>query len=249
VLNLEVARNNKGKVKIGRAKSQLIPIKGKYFEKDQAVDEIVNRYNKKVQPYLQEVIGKTQVNLECQKYYKCNGESNMGNFVSDTLREHTGTDICLMIPSHFQNSIKAGEVKAEHLHVMHPWYDGVATVKMTGETIRNIVEAGVSDKTIKILPSGIRVTYDSNRKGGGRVLEITTLDGKLLDREKEYTVTTKDFLLDASEQFTEYKNFSDRKAVKESIHEIMVNRFRSDRPVNPCIDGRIKDVSFKSNKS
>jgi 2',3'-cyclic-nucleotide 2'-phosphodiesterase (5'-nucleotidase family) len=242
VLNLEIITNEDG-IKINNAESALVPIDGKSFQRDPVIDDIIDDYKDKLEPYLQEVIGKTDVGLECLNHNVCDRETNLANFVTDTVREHTGADICLMSPVYFSQPVEAGEVKTEHLHVMHPWYDNMSTVKMTGETIMDIAEKGVARDVLGVSPSGIRIKYDSQKEPGERLLEVSTNDGSIIDPEKEYTVVTKDFLLDSSEYSGEYKNYSDRKPVKESIYEILIDRFKSGKKISPETDERIFDVS------
>ena len=236
---------SEGVVTITGVNGRLIHI-GADCPADPKIDAIITRYNDELNYYLGKKIGTTEVALTAVDYHNSHEESNLADFVTDTLRQSLHTDFCLLPPSSFRGNIAPGTVKVEDIYRIYPGNDGLSVITMTGGKLLNAIESGIDREALRIAPSGLRLTYDLSKPEGSRIVTIETTDGKPILPESTYTVVVRDFMLDNPGKYDEYKEYIDRKKSCNACQDIVIHRFREGVPINQAVDGRIRAVSSDS---
>ena len=96
---------------------------------------------------LSEPIGKTLVPLDATYENIRFGETNLGNYVADTIRENVpGVDIALINSGSIRGdcTIPAGEISYLTLETLLPFENIVVTVQMTGQEVKDTLERSAS---------------------------------------------------------------------------------------------------------
>jgi len=148
-------------------------------------------------PEVDEVIGRTAERLT-RRY---NEESDLGSLFADILREHGETDIAFVHSGGIRADLPAGEITRENLLDAFPFIDFVTTLRMTGAQILDVLEQSFSLERGVLQVSGMTVTFDLDRPLGERVVAVT-INGKGLEPDSSYTVTTFDFLASGADLYS-----------------------------------------------
>lgn len=178
------------------AKAELIS-REDYMQSYEADAEVAAHVEKCEQELLEitgEVLGSTEYALDGSRPNIRSAETNLGNLVSDALREMTGADIALVPGFFIRASVEAGNITmGDVLNVLANGGDYLV-YEATGEYIYYLMERSVS-----ALPeqsggeygwrhvSGINVIFDSSKEPMSRVSSITLSDGSELERNTVYT--------------------------------------------------------------
>ena len=194
---------------------------------DKELARIIQAYYGRIQKEYSRVVGETSIPLV--RYHQ--RESNIGNFICDTMRKKTGTDIAFINSGAIRNNIPRGRITLEQVFTLLPFDNILVTMKLTGKQILKILEHGI------LQVSGMEIRYDISEPAGSRVREVY-IGRRSLDPEKTYTVTTIDFLAtggDAFSPFKEGKNIM----YGTALRDVFVSYLEKHSPISPRIEGRI----------
>lgn len=135
------------------------------------------------------------------------GETNLGDFAADALRNATGADVAIIPADKFNKSIPAGDISLYNLRLAVPSAKRVTVVKATGQQILDALEWGTRKypKTCDAFPQVSGVTFTVNTKqshkckskngyftrvdGKYRVSNVK-IGGKPIQLKKKYTVVS-----------------------------------------------------------
>ena len=246
--------------KVVGASGRLEPIKPTGKE-NKAVGAIVAKYQQKVDIVMNETVGEALVDLDGVNVRL--RETNLGNLITDIMRNTAGADVAIINGGTIRTSIKQGHVKVSDVYAVVPFDNYIVSIKLTGQQIRDTLEHGVSaveDEEGRFPQvAGLTFTYDLKGKKGSRVKEIF-IGGTPLEAEKEYSVATNDFLAAGGDG---YKAFGD--SVKASrdyeviggamkdetlvysdsgrwLRDVVTEHIRAEKKVSPKVEGRIKEL-------
>ncbi len=156
---------------------------------------IVARYKKKVDAVLNVAIGRTETDLDGQRVRL--EETNLGNFVTDVMRQISGADAAILNGGSIRRSIHRGEIKVRDVYSSLPFDNYVVAVKIRGEALREALEhglAGIEDEEGWFPQvSGVKLTYSRSGERGRRIRDVF-VGSERLEAQKEYVVATNDFL-------------------------------------------------------
>ena len=196
------------------------------------------------------------------------GETPIGNYIADILRAKHKTDFAIQngggirdsFPARTYNPAATGLVRtgAGPLDVtlgdaftVFPFGNQLATTVVTGANLWKALENGVggnypNDGRFPQI-SGFKFSFDASKPVGSRIVEVTKLDGTAIAKDdKEYTLTTLDFLIYGGDGYANV--FSPSKAkVQGALLDAFVEALRADMAAGkvtqvPAVDGRIKKV-------
>jgi 5'-nucleotidase / UDP-sugar diphosphatase len=130
------------------------------------------------------------------------GESNIGNFVADAIREGANADIALTNSSGLRKDVHAGKISRQDLFELSPFRNYLCTFPYTGKEVKKLVEwylqSLVNGRT-SIDLSGITCTW--KRGDAGPVIVSCTINGKELKDDATYTMATTDFILSQGDKY------------------------------------------------
>lgn len=241
--------NNLGKItltfdgnKIENKKAELISYEAmslvKADEKIEAIEKEVDEANK---PFLEKIVGKTLVDLEGRREYNRKQETNLGNLVTDAMREVSKADIAITNGGGIRATIEKGDVTMGEVLTAFPFTNFTVTVDLTGKEVIATLENGV-----KAAPelagsfaqvSGLTFKYDDTAKAGERVFDVMVA-GKPIDLEKTYKVATNDFIAGGGDQYDVFKGKTET-GQYELLSETLAKYIAAKKEVNPKVEGRI----------
>ena len=170
---------------------------GKDRPYDKEMARIIQAYYGRIEKEYSKVVGETSVPLI--RYHQ--RESNIGNFICDTMRKKTGTDIAFINSGAIRNNIPKGRITLEQVFTLLPFDNILVTMKLTGKQILEILEQNAKLEHGILQVSGMEIRYDLSEPAGSRVREVY-IGRRALDPEKTYTVTTIDFLAAGGDAFS-----------------------------------------------
>ncbi|KTD79280.1 bifunctional metallophosphatase/5'-nucleotidase [Legionella waltersii] len=207
---------------------------------DEKVLNLVRLAEDKVEPVVNSYIGTTQIDL--LKKQNEDGESNLGNLVTDAFKHMMGAEIGLTNPSGMRDDIQAGEIKWGQIFSTLPFNNHTVTVTLTGQDLYDLFEQQWMGSYINMLQiSGINYDYDPTKPLGHKIISIHS-QNKPIDKNKVYTIATNDFLASGNGVFSVMKRAKMVK-VGDIDHETVIAYIKQlPQPFKVGIEGRIKKV-------
>jgi 5'-nucleotidase len=201
---------------------------------------------------LEQVVGRTDVELDVKSASVRTRETNMADFIADAFRVATGADVALENGGSIRADaiINPGVLTKRDVLSMLPFNNKVVKAQVIGSVIRAALEHGVATAVEEEQPgrfpqvSGLRYEFDTSRKPGARVTSIT-VNGKPLDERHSYALAATTYLLlDAGDGYDMFRGatllIQPDQAQTES--DILQKTIASVRSIAPKIDGRIKRI-------
>jgi 5'-nucleotidase / UDP-sugar diphosphatase len=129
------------------------------------------------------------------------GETLLGNFVADVIRDAGDADIGLINSGGIRSAIPAGDVTVSDVHTVVPFDNRVVVVKMYGWQVRQLLDrvARRIGKGGFLQVSGVQFVITRDRATYIRV------GGDPLDSERVYRVATVDYLAEGGDGYTNFE--------------------------------------------
>lgn len=200
----------------------------------------VEKATLELSPIFDVLVGKTNNELLRGK----NVESGLGNFVADSMRIKAGTQLCFTNEGGNRADIPAGNITVKTIFNLSPFDNTIQTSKMTGAQIKALLEQSAKSKVGYLQVSGLKVSFDSTKPEGKRLVSVVMADGKAIEDKVSYTVATNDFLAtggDAFSVFKEVKWVETYMLMRDAIME----EIKKQGTIDPKVDGRMIDLSKK----
>jgi len=240
-LELQVSRS-RGKAKVSAVKSKLIPISDKSATPSPDVGKILKKYSDRLEPILNREIGVVSEPLTQRDYHIYKEESTLCNFAIDAIRKKGQSDFAIINPSGLRSNINKGKVTVRDMFKLYPWEDKVAVVKMKGATVKKVLEECMSDTLHGFAISGMNVVIDPDRPEGEQVVSIKTPDGKPLDPEKTYSMSTRSWFVDDSAIIPSFNEIESRRDVG-LIRDALIEQVEQKQVITAKRDGRLVNLA------
>ncbi|HYV50159.1 MAG TPA: bifunctional UDP-sugar hydrolase/5'-nucleotidase [Myxococcaceae bacterium] len=120
-------------------------------------------------------------------------ESALGMVLADALREREKADIALLNPGGLRADLKAGELRYGDLYEVIPFDNTVATVTLSYEELRRLLNAAYGSRKGVFQVSGLKIQL-AKCPSEARLRGFTLENGKPLKQDKKYKVVMPDFL-------------------------------------------------------
>ena len=228
-LDLRLRKNN-GRYEIMGFRGQLIPVTSDIPEQPKTA-KVIDKYYKPIAPFYGETVGEAADTFFNDRA----GENTMLNLICDAMREATGTQIAVYGEAGCRADLVKGPVKMWDISIVLPTSNKLVTMQVTGARLKEHlalripgVSAGLKYKVVGV------IAEDGPRKGQrvGKVVECT-LDGKPVDDNAIYTLTTHDWFLQLF-----FKDITDAKILDIDCRGAIAEHFRKHKVVSPVKDGR-----------
>jgi 5'-nucleotidase len=225
---------------------ELIPVTGAVKD-DPATLDVVNRWEAKLGPALDHVLGTISAPLDARDRVLRLGETALGDFIADTIRDRAGADIAIMNSGGIRGNrvYPAGPITQRLLLEMHPFGNVICKIAVTGRVLLQALENGVTQlpdyanagKFPQI--SGFTMRVDLSRPPGSRVRDVR-IGNAPLDPNRTYTLALPNFVLEGGDGYTMFAGsrvLIDREngtPIQEALEEAV-----SGRNIAPRVEGRI----------
>jgi 5'-nucleotidase len=227
---------------------EVIPVNDKIAD-DPEFAAIKEKYKETLATY-NEMVGRTLVRLDARSEANRTGETNVGDFVADALREAVGADVALLNGGSIRADtiFEPGALSKHDVLAILPFGTEVVKIEVSGATLRRALEHGVSQSEAGAEPgrfpqiSGLRFSFDSRLPVGSRVKKVT-IKGQPLDDKKTYTLATNVYLLGGGDGYDMFKGarqltkqgagLADSEILRKAIQ-------KAPQGIAPQVDGRIE---------
>lgn len=129
---------------------------------------------------------------------RLSAESKLGNFLAGCVQESAGTDIAYLNATSSGGTIAPGPVTAEDVTTIMGFNDPILTARMTGEQIYRLFELVYVPERFGnnagLMFAGLVVYADHTKPAFSKIQRITLTDGTPVDRTREYTVATSEYM-------------------------------------------------------
>jgi 2',3'-cyclic-nucleotide 2'-phosphodiesterase (5'-nucleotidase family) len=177
---------------------RLVPLWTAGYDGSAKVDSMVARFEEDIQEEYGKVIARSEATLGRNS----EGESDLGNWLTDRLRAVTGADVAFLNSGGIRDNLAAGEVTKLDIQEILPFSNAVCTFACTGEELIAMVEnnllAGVTGDHGVLQSSGLVVSWglagDKVWVSHARLGAPGDDDAPAVDPEGTYTVATVDYV-------------------------------------------------------
>ncbi|CAM2976749.1 5'-nucleotidase C-terminal domain-containing protein [Paenibacillus sediminis] len=210
---------------------------------DAKIAELVDSISKSQEPLLSEVVGETAVKLEGTRELVRAGETNLGNLITDALRDISGADVALTNGGGIRASIDTGTVTKGDIITVLPFGNQIVTLKVSGADLLAALENGASDypnpKGGFAHVSGMTYKIDASKPKGSRVHSVL-VGGKVLDVKATYLLATNDFIAAGGDEYTMFTKYT-QAGLFGSMDEAVIAYMKKLGKVNIATEGRISE--------
>ena len=238
-----------------------------------AVNEIIAGYQADLDAQMEEVIGQCASDIAWSSPLVRTQESPLGNLAADALRDYCDADIAIQNGGGIRAGLTAGDVTVGDIFAMLPFDNKVTLVEVTGQTVWDALENGVSGypDTYGQFPqvSGIHYTFDGSKPAGERIVSVTLPDGTPLDMDGWYTLACNDFMCGGGDGYTMFNvlnpedggDGNGEMAVQElpgcklvyrtnDYYRTVVSEYIKEQgTIAPALEGRITILNPQTNES
>lgn len=208
---------------------------------DEQAQKLVAFAEDKVAPIVNSHVGTLKTTL--LRKPNDDGESNLGNFITDAFRIMMNADIGLTNLSGTRDDLYPGIITWGKIYSVLPFSNGIVSISLTGSDIYDLLEQQWMGSYTNILQiSGISYTYDPLKPIGHKIISIYHQDKPLI-KEKSYTIATTTFLATGAGVFSVMKR-SKLNKMGGTDHDTVIDYIKGiPQPIAVSIEGRIKKIN------
>jgi len=203
----------------------------------QAAKVVIAEYKAKVDAQTEKVIASSTDILT-----KESDESTLGNFVCDALKynaekefKNLPIDVVMVNRGGLRVNLPKGDIKVVNIFELMPFENDLILVKIKGEKLLEGIKV-IVEKKHSFLGLKIKVEND--------MLMEATINGSLIDKEKNYAIVTSDYLANGGDNFIFLKDPVQVEKSKLKIREAIINYCifltENKKQIVPYTDGRLQ---------
>lgn len=220
-------------------KGKLIRVVNGIVKPDETALKKVEELEKMVDKEFGQVIGKLEVDWKRNFY----GESNLGNWEADVMREFAKTDIAFQNSGGLRKDLPKGDIRVRDIWEINPFGNTLVVFEVDGKTLRKMMEWQASGKAELMQVSGLKIVIDSRKNIGERVISIE-VGGKPLDENKIYSIVTNNWVADhLYDLFGIPQNGVKMKNLGVVDRDVFIEAVKKQKVVRSEVEGRIIDLS------
>lgn len=167
-------------------------------------------------------------------------DGSLANLLSDAMKHRAGADIAIINTAALRNDIPRGAVRERDLNQAMPYDDMLATMKMKGSALKDVIKQSITRNASVFQYSGLQI--EAVFKGEKLINLSVEINGKNLKDNKIYLVATDAFLAAAQkyEAVIFKETARERKVMAENIstRDILIEALGAARQAPST--GRIK---------
>ncbi len=197
-----------------------------------------------VQDYETQVAEKfgRQIGVLASDWRKGRGESNLGNFLADKMRDAGQADVGFVNSGGIRKSMQAGPITALDINEMLPFSNSLVTMKLQGAQLATIIQANadaqVGGKHGILQVSGVAYQFRAAAGGDTAQIEEILVGGQPLAMENEYIIALPDYVVMMADVYLNIEVPLTQDA-GVTMTEAVVNAILASGPIDSKIEGRI----------
>jgi 5'-nucleotidase len=224
---------------------------------DQAVSDLVARYNALTTPLRDRVVGHLTATLVGPRNPQGQtpaGETTLGNVVADAMlaatraQENGGAQLALMNPGGIRADLSAGTLTYGQIFTVQPFGNTLMVLTYTGAQLEAILEqqwAPVGPRVLQV--AGLRYAWNPGAPAGDRVDPASiTVGGAPISLTAKYRVVTNAFLAFGGDSFSAFTEGTERTGGPVDL-DAFEAYLKINDPLSPPALGRINLASPAGN--
>ncbi len=200
---------------------------------DRDVARMADSYGDRIKAKFQEVIGETERDLA----RSADGESNLGNLITDAMREAAGAEIGVHNSGGIRADIPKGKITMEQVYTVLPFDNVLVSMDLKGDDLLDLFETSSGTGKGMLQVSGARIRYDLRAPAGKRVVEAW-IGAAPLNQSKVYRVVTNDFLAAGGDRFSPFRGGA-KTVYGGDLRDAVLSYVRRHSPLAGTVDGRL----------
>ncbi|MCM8788332.1 MAG: 5'-nucleotidase C-terminal domain-containing protein, partial [Candidatus Omnitrophica bacterium] len=200
--------------------------------------EIVNEAKRAVGAELDSVIGFADEDITRNNKYE--RESQLGNLISDIIREWAKTDLAFQNSGGIRADIKKGNITKRTVYNVQPFDNTVVVIELTGKDIEDVLAMSLSNKYGGLQVSGAKIYYKTDHHGF-KIKEIYIRDN-LLKREAKYTVATNSYLAYGGEGYDLNRKGRIINDTGVNLRDVIINYIKDRKTIRGVKEKRYFEV-------
>ncbi len=223
--------------KIVSSQGKLLPLWAHHQTSDSPVAKLVDEVQQAVDKDYNVVLG----SLTSDWKRSGRGESNIGDFIADAIREAAHAQIGVTNSSGIRKDQPAGPVRKSDLFEVMPFRNIVCTFSISGKGLREFADRylhALIEGRSSIQLSGLTCLW--KRVEGSPTVVSLRVDGNDIQDSLTYTFSTSDFVVDQGDK---YLGFQPQHVTYTSttVYQAMVDKVMREKNVNSQLEERFKE--------
>jgi 5'-nucleotidase len=189
---------------VWKTASIIVPYTNEYPGTNPNVEaaHLLNDTLNQTSPLISTVISSTEMNISTVRDE--NGESNLYDLVTDSMRNSMQSDIGLLNEGAVRADIYPGNITIGKMYELLPFGNNIVTVNMTGDQIRLLLEQQWNRTvapTHNLQISGFNYSYDESRPINNRITSVSFNKSPMIP-EQMYSVATVNYLASGGDGYS-----------------------------------------------
>lgn len=225
--------------KVVSHEGEMIQLKADQVAPGPEMKTLLDKDEARVQALFGETIGTLETEWK-RNYY---GESNLGNFVADALREKWNADFACINSGSLRKNMAPGPITRLDVYEVYPFTNPIVTFEVTGDELMKILQhnawSAVNHDHGVLQLSG--VTYEYARDGGKDAKIVkATVGGQPIDPKKTYKGVSGNFIVvDKAEKYLGFAPVRTWADTGCHVRAIVEEAIRARKTVKSAVEGRI----------
>ncbi|HVP36762.1 MAG TPA: bifunctional UDP-sugar hydrolase/5'-nucleotidase [Terriglobales bacterium] len=233
---LDLFLDSKGKV-LGY-QNKLVETFVDQVQPDTLVKNKIDELEKNLDINLDEKIGE----LETPWIRNDERESNVGNFLTDAMRNYAKADVAFTNSGGIRKNLKAGPITVRDIWEIAPFSDRLVLIDLTGGQLLNILEKNCRKDIDLLQVSGVKYSFTPERPYGERVIDVLVNNEKILPY-KTYKAVINDYILAQSKDFLGIpKQDLKYKILTGLDRDVFIKEVKQRITINSQVEGRITEL-------
>lgn len=202
------------------------------------VSDIVNEYYSMVEEEMERVIAYSPSQLRRNS----NGESALGNWICDVMRQAFDADVALTNSGGIRADLEPGAVTVGDIFSIMPFDNTVALVELTGSQLREALEIGIAtDESGELLHGIVQVSGLNFTYGDDEVIEVY-VGGKPLKNNEKYIVATNSFMASGGDGYYIFEEGNNLVDTGVLVRDLLLQYAEASGKIEARVEGRIRKV-------
>ncbi len=207
------------------------------LKEDEAVSSIIDGYKKQLDAQFSEPIGTSEVFLEGERQKIRCQETNLGNFITDSVRSFFKADIVFINSGSVRSSITQGMISLGDIYNSLTFDNDMYIMELSGKEIMEVLEKSFGINYNYggfLLQSGLRIEVKDSR-----IVKVSTADDNAdLSMDRSYRVCVNSFIANGGDH---YSILASKPKEKQyiSLRDLVIDTIMARKTINPSTDGRI----------
>jgi 2',3'-cyclic-nucleotide 2'-phosphodiesterase (5'-nucleotidase family) len=202
------------------------------------VAAIVKEYDNQLGIKFHEVIGETSVYLNGDRGTVRYQETNMGNLITDIMKNFSGSDIALLNAGSIRSGIDIGPITLEEVYTAFPFENELMVVNISGEDLLAALSRAVKGRRADEDGGFLHISGLTFKIKNATPQDIL-INGLPLDPAATYRTAVSDFIAGGGDGYTLFRDKIPYRS-GSMIRELVVQAIRNQKTISPATDGRIQ---------